>query len=271
MGKEQVSIIISCYNLGRFLSDAIESVRSQTYGSWECIVVNDGSDDDTEQVALKYSQTDERIRYIYQDNKGVAAARNNGIRNSHGEFILLLDADDKLAAEFIEKTLSVFVNDSHVKLVYTEVVLFGEAKGIFKQPAYSFSQLLLSNMIVCTALLRKIDFDKTNGFDETLINLEDWEFWISFLSPNDKVVKLKENLFFYRIKPSSRNKQANNNVYNDVRPKIFKKHIDKYIDAFGDYFFIQDKMIQIVRSKEYRLGSFILKPIRKLVAMTRRI
>ena len=95
-----VSIIIPCFNQGMYLSETIESVLSQTYRYWECIIINDGSADNTEEIALGYCNNDERIKYLKQDNKGPCVARNYGISNAGGIYILPLDADDILGKDY---------------------------------------------------------------------------------------------------------------------------------------------------------------------------
>ena len=94
MDEVKVSVIIPCYKQAVFLPDALESLLKQTYRNWEAIVVNDGSPDNTEEVVRQYMQQDNRISYLPQQNQGVSAARNNGIKQAKGEFILPLDADD---------------------------------------------------------------------------------------------------------------------------------------------------------------------------------
>lgn len=93
--KPIVSIIVPCYNQGHLLCDALDSVLMQTYIDWECIIVNDGSTDNTESVALAYCEKDARFMYFYQDNQGVIASRNNAIRKSNGRYILPLDGETK--------------------------------------------------------------------------------------------------------------------------------------------------------------------------------
>ena len=88
MKKGLVSVIIPCYNQGCYLSEALDSVMRQTYPNWECIIINDGSKDQTDAVAKEYCQKDSRIRYISQENSGVIAARNRAVSESSGEFIL---------------------------------------------------------------------------------------------------------------------------------------------------------------------------------------
>ncbi|MEM4724269.1 MAG: glycosyltransferase family A protein, partial [Candidatus Hadarchaeum sp.] len=95
-----VSVIIPCYNHGHYLPCAVNSVMAQTFADWEAIIVDDGSTDNTREVAAQF--TDSRVRYIYQDNRGLAAARNTGIRAAQGEYLAFLDADDEWEPTFLE-------------------------------------------------------------------------------------------------------------------------------------------------------------------------
>ena len=94
-----LSIIVPCYNQAAFLSETLDSILKQTFRDWECIVVNDGSPDNTSQVAGRYVELDPRFSLIETENRGVSAARNTGIRASHGEFILPLDGDETRVSE----------------------------------------------------------------------------------------------------------------------------------------------------------------------------
>src|SRR6266496_4166301 len=93
-----VSVVIPCYNHAHFLSEAIESVMAQTWQQFEVIVVDDGSVDNTREVALRYSG----VRYIRQTNQGLSASRNTGLRHSNGNFLVFLDADDRLRPAALE-------------------------------------------------------------------------------------------------------------------------------------------------------------------------
>lgn len=91
-----VSVIIPCYKQAQYLDEALQSVFNQTYANWECIIVNDGSPDNTAEVANWWLEKDRRFRYLIQENAGLSSARNSGIDYATGEFILPLDADDKI-------------------------------------------------------------------------------------------------------------------------------------------------------------------------------
>jgi glycosyltransferase involved in cell wall biosynthesis len=103
-----VSIIIPAYNYSHFLFETLGDIQKQTYQNWECIIVDDGSSDNTKEVVAQIVKKDQRFIYIYQNNKGPNAARNNGINHSKGEFIQFLDADDKMEHHKLEVQVKFF-------------------------------------------------------------------------------------------------------------------------------------------------------------------
>ena len=104
--KPIISVIVPCYNQGQYLAEALDSVLSSTLQDWECIIVNDGSTDNSADVAKRFVERDSRFRMLYQQNAGPSAARNHGVNESTGEFILFLDGDDKIESEYISSGVS---------------------------------------------------------------------------------------------------------------------------------------------------------------------
>lgn len=151
----KVSIIVPCFNQAPYLGEALDSVLSQTYRNWECIIVDDGSTDETASVASRYTATDQRFKFIQKENGGVASARNLGIRNSSGEFIVPLDGDDKLHRDYIRLAMEYFGAHPETELVYSQVELFGAKRGLNRLPAYDYQRLLFDNMIVNTSVYRR--------------------------------------------------------------------------------------------------------------------
>ena len=100
-----VSIIIPCYNQGLFLEETLQSVFNQIYTDWECLIVNDGSDDNTEEIALNWTDKDSRFRYFLKKNEGVSSARNFGLHKAKGDFIQFLDSDDLIAEDKISLSI----------------------------------------------------------------------------------------------------------------------------------------------------------------------
>lgn len=126
-----VSIIMPVYNGAQFIAEAIDSVLAQTHSNWELIIINDGSTDGSEQVILTYN--DERIQYYQQENKGVSAARNVGLKSMKGDFFCFLDADDLLPKNSFSSRLEVFNADQHTDFVDGRVEVFDTNSGKIKR------------------------------------------------------------------------------------------------------------------------------------------
>lgn len=273
---EKVSIIVPCYKQAQYLSDALDSVLAQTYQDWECIVVNDGSTDNVDEIIKPYMEQDARIKYIKQENQGVAVARNNGIQNADGKYILPLDADDKLAPSFVEKAVLYIESHDKCKLVYCNTELFGEQQGLFKLRKYEYEQFIWANCIPCTALFRRKDFIATQGYNPNMKEgLEDWDFWLSLLTRESEVHRIEEKLFFYRMKKT---KNTRNEQWRSDKKRVFGQiclnHPDVYEPYYKDIIWLYDSLQgalrdkeNIMHSKSYRLACFLAKlnPFRFLV------
>lgn len=263
-----VSIIVPCYRQAEYLPETLESVLAQTYRGWECIVVNDGSPDDTEAVAKRYCEKDARIKYLYQENQGVAMARNNGIRASQGEYILPLDADDLIAPDCLETFVGA-MSSGEYDVVYSQVQRFGSSTGIWKMLDYDYDTILWGNMIPCTALYRRGDFDRTPGYNPNMkFGYEDWDFWLSLLDRDSKVLRIEKPLLSYRSKPVSRavlNDQAFRRVQS--HRQIYLNHKDLYADYAPDIILLHNQSFaleNIKKSKAYLWGERIAKVYRKI-------
>ena len=115
-GNPLVSVIIPAYNLGLYLQDCLESVPNQTFREWECIVVDDGSEDNTANIVKGYIRKDARFKYVYQQNKGLAGARNSGLLQAQGRYIQFLDADDLIEKEKLNLQVQVLSQTSELAL-----------------------------------------------------------------------------------------------------------------------------------------------------------
>lgn len=233
--QDLISVIVPCFNQAQYLSEALESVMYQTYSQWECIVIDDGSTDRTREIASSYCKRDNRIKYIYQENQGVIAARNNAIHASKGEFLLPLDGDDKLAPTFMEKTLYVLKTSSRdVKVAYSKVQLFGKESKPFHLPPFSRLTLLNSDCLVCTALFRREDYDKAGGYNPNMkLGYEDWDFWLSMFEKGGCAVRIPETLFYYRITDNLSRNKFDKKTEMQLRRQMFVNHIDYYFSYFG--------------------------------------
>lgn len=234
----KVSIIIPSYNQEKYLSETLNSVLAQSFKDWECLIVNDGSVDNTEEIAKIYCKKDGRFKYIRQENQGPSVARNNGIKNSVGEFILPLDSDDLISKDYLSEAMKVFAENPKIKLVYCEAEFFGEKKGKWDLPEYSYERLLFENMIFCSAFYRRSDYDKTDGYNGNMkYGFEDWDFWLSFLRRDDAVYRIPKILFYYRIKNNSRDVEANKNEnIKKAHKQIYENHKNLYENIINPIF-----------------------------------
>ena len=190
-----ISVIIPCYNYGRYLGETLDSVIAQDFSNWECLIIDDGSTDNTFEVVKEFIQQDKRIQYQFKKNGGLSDARNFGLKLAKGKFIQFLDADDLICEKKFTHQLDVFKKDTTLDLVYGRVVYFDndtnkvsasvDMKDIEWMPQVSggpskvFPYLIKKNiMAVSCPLVRKKSIQNVGLFNVNLTSLEDWEYWI---------------------------------------------------------------------------------------------
>lgn len=195
---EKASVIIPCYNDGRYLEESVNSALSQSYRNLEVVLVDDGSDDPLTQEKISQWQKHPRVRVVHGEHKGVAAARNLAISHATGEYILPLDADDLIERVYVEKAVPLLAGSPHIGIVYCRADYFGAKQGAWDLAEFSMGEMLSRNMIFSTALFRKRDWERVGGYCEELRKLEDWDFWLSLLELGLQAVRLDETLFHYR-------------------------------------------------------------------------
>jgi glycosyltransferase involved in cell wall biosynthesis len=203
MGMPKVSVIIPCFNQGPYLGEAVESVLQQTFQDFEILVVDDGSND-PETVRMLEGYERPKTRVMHTDNQGLAAARNNGIREAKGQYILPLDADDKIGSDYLEDAVRILDRHPDIGIVYSEAAYFGVRTGHWHLPEYSTEQMLFQNLIFCSALFRREDWDRVGGYNINMVyGWEDWDFWLSLIHLDVKVYRIPRVHFFYRIREAS--------------------------------------------------------------------
>lgn len=273
MEKPLVSVIVPCYKQAGFLPETLDCILAQTYNNWECIVIDDGSPDNTEEVAGEYVKKDSRIKYMRQENQGVSAARNNAIRHSNGKYILPLDADDLITPIYLEEAVAYFESHPECKLVYGLAEKFGAENGPWDLAEYSFQKMLFENLIFNPAMFRRSDFDKTIGYNENMREgVEDWDFWLTLLGPDDNVHRLDKLVYLYRIKKESRNTVARNDA---KMAKLFRTIYNNHKEYYQDY--VQDiisyvrkcnaaqgRMDKLNNSLSMKIGRAVTLPFGKL-------
>ncbi len=198
-----VSVIIPAYNQAHYLRDAVYSVLNGSYPDFEIAIINDGSTDDTQQVAE--SIPDPRVRYIYQENRGLAGARNTGIRNTTGKYIAYLDSDDLFTPEKLEILTTKLNSEPRLGMAAGQNILIGddgvELGEIFDTPLpEDGGQLLLGNPItVGSVLLHREWQEKAGFFDEKLRSYEDWDMWLRLAKLGCNMGWVSKPVYYYRF------------------------------------------------------------------------
>lgn len=228
-----VSVIVPTYNYARFIRDCLDSIFSQTFKDLEVIVVDDGSTDNTEEVLEKYRGD---IHYIHQENKGLPAARNRGIRSAQGEFLAFLDSDDLWLPGKLEEQIRVLRKDTDMGIVFSDASAFSE-EGVIQESILKeedicigqcFQRLFMGNYLVMpTVVIRKKCLDKSGMFDESLTAVEDYDLWLR-ISVFYRVGFVDKVLAMYRVHPSNMSRDFCRLLDNEIR--VIRKVIEQYPD-----------------------------------------
>lgn len=214
--KSLVSIIVPCYNQVQYLDECLQSILDQSYENWECIIVNDGSLDDSEEIAHKWVKNDSRFKYIYKENGGVSSARNLGLDNCTGDYIQFLDGDDILENNKIEISITKLKADN-LDFIITDFKTFSNDKQNaqlhpdFINPAFFTFKGVLSewgrnfNIPIHCGFFKKNLFQYFR-FSTKLKGNEDWLMWVFLFKTNVKVGFINEPLTLYRYHSTSATK-----------------------------------------------------------------
>jgi len=227
VANPKISIIIPCYNLGRYLEECVDSVFfGDMINALEVIIVDDCSTDNSFEIAQKLSQKYKDIILIKNDkNLKLPATRNVGIKNSHGSYIICLDADDKIPSNYIRKNYqNIKCNDIDVS--YNNSQCFGTEQTLFNWPEFSIELLRHDNFIHCSAMHKKAMWEKLDGYDENMIyGVEDYEFWIRAARAGYLFKKCNDTFLWYRKKAEGGMLDSTGTIYKDkVLEYLRKKH-----------------------------------------------
>lgn len=232
--RPSVTVVIPCYNHARYLPLALRSVMAQTFTRWEAIVVNDGSTDDTATVIAQF--TDPRIRHIDQENQGLSAARNAGIRAAKGEYLAFLDADDEWLPQFLHRCVAVLDAEATLAGVYTQNYFIDQEGKVLPQLGGRpirrtlFRTQLPETWVFppCAALVRNAIVREVGLFDTQLTSVEDLDLWLR-IGKRYEMWSIPEPLVRYRIYPGSMSTNAERMHQNLI--KVLAKYFG---DPVGD-------------------------------------
>jgi glycosyltransferase involved in cell wall biosynthesis len=204
--EPEVAIVVPCYGYARFLGEAVQSAVAQTWRNLHIVVVDDGSPDETASVAERWIAEfpQRRITLLRQRNQGLAAARNAGIRATASEFVLPLDADDRLAPTAVERLVLALQRDGGDVATPLGRTFGDEDRELVTLPATK-GRLRAGNCLVYASLFRRTLFDRIGGYRCGMrpAGYEDWDFWLGALERGARFVHVAEELFGYRKHGSS--------------------------------------------------------------------
>lgn len=255
MNQLLVSVIIPTYNYGSLISETLISLQRQTLKRWECIIVDDGSSDNTAGVVDDIARRDPRIRYLRQANQRQAAAKNLGLAHARGEYVQFLDADDFIESHKLERHVTYLEEHPKVGIVYGNARYF--RTGNENERLYSMCEdnkpwmpeisgegrevveaLVRDNiMVINAALIRRRIVDEVGPFDVRLPPAEDWDYWLrcALVGTCFQFVDIEDTLALVRVHPesSSQNRFRMQRATVFIREKLASSVKDEQILALN--------------------------------------
>ena len=260
--EKKVSVIIPCYNQGKYVAEAINSALNQTYKNIEIVIVNDGSTDDSSEVIKPFAEKYKNILFFdNKENKGVIYARNMAIDACRGVYILPLDADDTIEPTYIEKAVKILDENPKIGIVYCKARKFGTKNKYWALPEFDRSQILYSNCIFVSALFRKSEFIKVGRYKDYMqYGCEDHDLWISFIEQGFDAYRIDEVLFNYRQYGEESRTKLSSDYSNEIWRQIVKNHMDLYFqdENFAEKMHANVKKLKAKHKKYKKLFNILL-------------
>lgn len=228
----KVSIIIPCYNQGKYVAEAINSALRQTFKDIEIVCVNDGSTDNSVEIIKSFENKYKNFIFLNnKENRGVIYSRNFAIKNCNGTYILPLDADDIIEPTYVEKAVKILDNNPNIGIVYCKAKIFGNYDKYWNLKPFNKSDILYENCIFCSAIFRKSDFIKIGGYNNNMkYGCEDHDLWLSFIEQGLEVFQINEILFSYRQYDETSRTTISLKNKKEIWNNLIKNHINLYLN-----------------------------------------
>lgn len=256
-----VSFIIPYFNAGTTIQETIDSIFRQSYSNFDIWIIDDGSTDLVSIEKLKDLEGLEKIKILHQENSGPSIARNKAILLSDAEFIISLDADDKIELDTVSESIESMKENKKIGVVYGNLQFFENENTIKIQETFKIEKQLLWNQIAVCCLVRKKVFEEVGLYDEFLskLGLEDWEFWIRVGSSNWEFMKIEKIQFQIRIQTSSRTVDVANRNLVEIKKYVCQKHSLLWVKMYEGMYY-QNKMTS--EMPDFKIGRIVLAPYR---------
>jgi glycosyltransferase involved in cell wall biosynthesis len=223
--NDDVTIVITCFNYGAFLAEAVGSALDQEGGEPRVLVVDDGSTDTQTRTALE--RLPPQVELVRQSNAGVAAARNAGLALADTPFVLVLDADDRLTPRAIAQLRELLESEPDLGFAYGPMRFFGAWDGVLEFPDYDPYRLLYRHTIGSSALMRRELVQDVGGFDPAFPGYEDWELWVHALARGWRGRRIADITLLYRRHTATRHLTARAR-YRETFRQLRAKHAGTY-------------------------------------------
>ena len=256
-----LSVIIPAYNAAETLEETIKSLQAQTLPNWEAIIIDDGSQDETAEIATKLALEDNRLRVISQGNGGVCVARNRGIQEAGFDWLLFLDADDWISPQYVEKMTAAIAADPSLDIIHcgwTRVTPDGTLSG--EKYVDPVTDLFLQSTRTCpfaihACIVHKALVETAGGFDVTISTCEEWDLWQRIARTGIRFGAVREVLSFYRMRPKSLSRDAHQ-LFTDAMRVVTQGHSADSRVINPDSRYIQGKSPEILPYIKFSLSSW---------------
>jgi hypothetical protein len=200
MSDPAVTVVVTCFNYGRYLPESVGSVLEQTFTDFELIIVDDGSTDDSLAVARGLAVRDERITVITQPNAGQPAIpRNLAISRARGRYIVCLDADDRLGANVLERCKAELDADPRAAMSWARLQEVGGTNTLHDHPDWSIERLTTRNYVPCTTMFRREAWEAAGGYNTNVRGYEDWDLWLGIAEAGFTGRAAHGAVWYYRL------------------------------------------------------------------------
>lgn len=204
MAHPTVTVVIPCFNHGRFVRAAVDSALAQVHADLRVVIVDDGSDDGASPAACDLCAGD-RVSVVHQPNAGLPAARNRGAAGAVSDYLVFLDADDWIEPMFVSRLHDALMaeraagRESDVSHAYCQERLVERGTGVWRVPEWDPLLMMITNIHPVTTLVRRERFEAVGGFNESMRGgYEDWDLWLKFVERGWRGVRVREPLFVWR-------------------------------------------------------------------------